>query len=208
MKRKSSPVMMAHPYHPICTIKELKLLGVYLRKVDTTDPICTIKELKRERGGVCFAEPWDPICTIKELKLLIGQAGWYSTKYPICTIKELKPRSGIPLNHPPFHPICTIKELKRLVSYCQNKKEHYPICTIKVLTFTRNYQVSGLLKIEYTEVIEDRHGKDSTIMASQLPAASCFVTMSESTVADAILSRLVHTSRQIEWEGETLRKKR
>ena len=32
--------------------------------------------------------------------------------------------------------------------------------------------------------------------------------MSESTVADAILDRLVHSSHQIELKGETLRKKR
>lgn len=63
-------------------------------------------------------------------------------------------------------------------------------------------------QFDLLEVIEDRHGKASTIIASQLPPASWFDVMSESTVADAILDRLVHTSHQIELKGETLRKKR
>ena len=63
-------------------------------------------------------------------------------------------------------------------------------------------------QFDLLEVIEDRHGKTSTIIASQLPAASWFDVMSESTVADAILNRLVHTSHQIELKSETLRKKR
>lgn len=63
-------------------------------------------------------------------------------------------------------------------------------------------------QFDLLEVIEDRHGKASTIIASQLPPASWFDVISESTVADAILDRLVHTSHQIELKGETLRKKR
>lgn len=63
-------------------------------------------------------------------------------------------------------------------------------------------------QFDLLEVIEDRHGKYSTIIASQLPPASWFDVISESTVADAILDRLVHTSHHIELKGETLRKKR
>lgn len=63
-------------------------------------------------------------------------------------------------------------------------------------------------QFDLLEVIEDRHGKASTIIASQIPPASWFDVMSESTVADAILDRLVHTSHHIVLQGETLRKKR
>jgi DNA replication protein DnaC len=63
-------------------------------------------------------------------------------------------------------------------------------------------------QFDLLEVIEDRHGKSSTIIASQLPPANWFDIISESTVADAILDRLVHTAHLIELKGETLRKKR
>ena len=57
------------------------------------------------------------------------------------------------------------------------------------------------------EIIEDRHGRKSTIMASQLPVSKWYEVIGESTIADAILDRLTHTSHRIELKGESLRKK-
>ena len=56
-------------------------------------------------------------------------------------------------------------------------------------------------KIDLLEVIEDRHGKASTIISSQIPPASWFDVMSKSTVADAILDNVVHTSHHIVLQG-------
>jgi len=63
-------------------------------------------------------------------------------------------------------------------------------------------------QFDLMEVIEDRHGKASTIIVSQLPPASWFDVISETTIADAILDRLVHSSNIIELKGESMRKKR
>lgn len=57
------------------------------------------------------------------------------------------------------------------------------------------------------EIIEDRHGRKSTIISSQLPVAKWHEVIGESTVADAILDRLAHTAHRIELKGESLRKK-
>lgn len=62
-------------------------------------------------------------------------------------------------------------------------------------------------QMDLMELIEDRHGRASTIIASQLPVASWFDIIGEETIADAILDRLVHTSHRIELKGESLRKK-
>jgi DNA replication protein DnaC len=62
-------------------------------------------------------------------------------------------------------------------------------------------------QLDLMEIIEDRHGKTATIIASQLPVASWFDIIGEATIADAILDRLVHTSYRIELKGESLRKK-
>jgi len=62
-------------------------------------------------------------------------------------------------------------------------------------------------QLDLMEIIEDRHGKSSTIIASQLPVANWFDIIGEATIADAILDRLVHTSYRIELKGESLRKK-
>lgn len=63
-------------------------------------------------------------------------------------------------------------------------------------------------RLDLMEIIEDRHGRSSTIIASQLPVASWYDVIGEDTIADAILDRLVHSSYRIELKGESLRKKR
>jgi DNA replication protein DnaC len=63
-------------------------------------------------------------------------------------------------------------------------------------------------RVDLMEIIEDRHGRASTIIASQLPVGSWFEVIGEDTIADAILDRLVHTSHRIELKGDSLRKKR
>lgn len=62
-------------------------------------------------------------------------------------------------------------------------------------------------QLDLMEIIEDRHTRHSTIIASQLPVATWFDIIGEPTIADAILDRLVHTSHRIELKGESLRKK-
>lgn len=62
-------------------------------------------------------------------------------------------------------------------------------------------------RIDFMEMIEDRHGKKSTVIASQLPVSSWYDIIGEETIADAILDRLVHSSYRIELKGESLRKK-
>lgn len=61
-------------------------------------------------------------------------------------------------------------------------------------------------QLDLMEIVEDRHAKTSTIIASQLPVASWFDIIGEATIADAILDRLVHSSHRIELKGDSLRK--
>lgn len=58
------------------------------------------------------------------------------------------------------------------------------------------------------EIIEDRHQERATIIASQLPIEKWYDVIGESTVADAILDRLVHTAHRIELSGQSMRKKK
>mgnify|MGYP001360999842 CR=1 FL=1 len=57
------------------------------------------------------------------------------------------------------------------------------------------------------EIIEDRHGRKSTIISSQLPVAKWYEIIGDNTIADAILDRMVHTAHRIELKGASLRKK-
>ena len=57
------------------------------------------------------------------------------------------------------------------------------------------------------EIIEDRHDRKSTIISSQLPPNKWYDVIGESTIADAILDRLLSSSHKIELKGESMRKK-
>lgn len=58
------------------------------------------------------------------------------------------------------------------------------------------------------EIIEDRHGKSSMIITSQLPVGKWHELIGEKTIADAILDRIVHDAHRMELQGESMRKKR
>jgi len=63
-------------------------------------------------------------------------------------------------------------------------------------------------KYDLLEIIEDRHNKTSTLIASQLPVKTWHEVIGDVTIADAILDRLVHTAHRIELKGESLRKRK
>lgn len=69
-------------------------------------------------------------------------------------------------------------------------------------------QLDQMARMALLEIIEDRHGRASTIVVSQLPVTKWFETIGDSTIADAILDRMVHTAHRIELKGESMRKKR
>jgi DNA replication protein DnaC len=58
------------------------------------------------------------------------------------------------------------------------------------------------------EVVEDRHGLASTIVAAQLPIEHWHDNIQDPTIADAVLDRLVHNAYKINLKGESMRKLR
>ena len=58
------------------------------------------------------------------------------------------------------------------------------------------------------EIIEDRHGKRSTILTSQVPVNKWHEVIGEQTIADAILDRIIHDAHRLELKGESMRKKK
>ena len=58
------------------------------------------------------------------------------------------------------------------------------------------------------EILEERYGRRSTIVTSQLPLSAWHEVIGDPTYADAILDRLVHNAHRIELTGESLRRAR
>ncbi|HHX29042.1 MAG TPA: ATP-binding protein [Firmicutes bacterium] len=59
---------------------------------------------------------------------------------------------------------------------------------------------------ELLEVLEDRCQTRSTVVASQVPVEKWYELMPDSTVADAVMDRLVHNAHKIALRGESMRK--
>src|SRR6202140_1139509 len=58
------------------------------------------------------------------------------------------------------------------------------------------------------EILEERYGRRSTMIASQLPVDRWHEIIGDPTYADAILDRLVHNAHRIELAGESMRRTR
>jgi len=56
------------------------------------------------------------------------------------------------------------------------------------------------------EVIDDRQGRASTIIATQIPVDRWHDQIGDPTYADAILDRIVHNAHRIEMRGESMRR--
>lgn len=63
-------------------------------------------------------------------------------------------------------------------------------------------------RTDLLEILEDRHGRRSTVVASQFPVDSWHKAIGNPTIADAILDRLVHNAHTINMKGGSLRKER
>lgn len=58
------------------------------------------------------------------------------------------------------------------------------------------------------EIIEDRHGKRSTLFTFQVPVNNWYEVIGEQNIADAILDRIIHDAHRLDLKGDSLRKRR
>lgn len=58
------------------------------------------------------------------------------------------------------------------------------------------------------EIMDDRHGRHSTVVISQLPTDQWYASIGDSTLAEAILDRLMHNAHRLQLKGESMRKQR
>src|SRR5438093_7550187 len=58
------------------------------------------------------------------------------------------------------------------------------------------------------EILDDRYGRRSTVVTSQLPVDRWHQLIGDPTYADAILDRLVHNAHRLDLTGESLRRQR
>jgi DNA replication protein DnaC len=120
---------------------------------------------------------------------------------------------------------CAVKKLFKTIYYNTGKlNEEIKLHKIQgnYLKLLKKIQNCDLLIIEdfglhsmdnhyrqaFFDIVEERHERKSTIVTSQFPVKAWHEIIGESTIADAILDRLVFCSHRIELTGESMRKKK
>ena len=61
-------------------------------------------------------------------------------------------------------------------------------------------------RIHLMDIIEDRYGKKSTLITSQLPIQDKYDVIGKETIAGTVMYRITHQAARIELHGESLRK--
>jgi DNA replication protein DnaC len=68
------------------------------------------------------------------------------------------------------------------------------------------HPIDNNLRLALLQILEDRYGKKSIIITSQLPVNTWHEYIGEPTLADAIMDRMTANASKIELTGESLRK--
>lgn len=70
------------------------------------------------------------------------------------------------------------------------------------------HPLDNTTRLALLQILEDRYGKKSIMITSQLPFKNWFEYINEPTLADAIMDRLSANANKIELRGESLRKEK
>jgi len=70
------------------------------------------------------------------------------------------------------------------------------------------HPLDTVTRLALLQILEDRYGKKSVIITSQLPVASWYEYIGEATIADAIMDRLAVNAHRFDLKGPSLRKKK
>jgi DNA replication protein DnaC len=68
------------------------------------------------------------------------------------------------------------------------------------------HPLTDVQRRDLLEILEDRYGRRSTVVTSQLPVATWHDAIGDPTLADAVLDRLVHNAYELPLKGESKRK--
>jgi DNA replication protein DnaC len=70
------------------------------------------------------------------------------------------------------------------------------------------HPMDKITRLALLQMLEDRYGKRSTLISSQLPVHKWHQYIGENTIADAIMDRLTGNAHRFDLKGDSLRKKK
>ena len=67
--------------------------------------------------------------------------------------------------------------------------------------------IEGQQQNDFEQIIDDRYGRRSLIISTQLPVSDWYALFKNELIAEACLDRIVHKAVRFQLQGESLRKK-
>lgn len=192
-------------------LRENRRLGRLLRTARLKAPACpedidyrTQRGLDRQLVASLLTCDW----VEKSLNLIITGPTGVGKTWLACAFGQQAARRGIPVVY---------KRLSRLLEELEIAhgdgslgKLRAQLAKAKLLILD-DWALAPLTvrgRQELLELIDDRTGSGSILITSQLPVDQWHEYISEPTLADAILDRLIHTAHRLTLRGESLRKQR
>ena len=80
------------------------------------------------------------------------------------------------------------------------------IAKLRILDDWGPDHLSASQRRDLMEIVEDRHGRGSILITSQLPVPTWHEVIGEPTLGDPILDRIVHNAYRLELDGPSMRK--
>jgi len=139
--------------------------------------------------------------------IITGPTGVGKT-YLACALGNRACRMGYPALYIRIHKLLQDLAIAKADGTYQNIMKKMLRAKVLILDDLGLTPMSVQERRDLLEVIEDRHGLTSTIVAAQLPIENWHENIRDPTIADAILDRLVHNAYKIKLIGESMRKLR
>jgi DNA replication protein DnaC len=138
--------------------------------------------------------------------LILGPTGTGKT-WLACALGHQACRAGMSVIYVRAPRLLEMLALARAVGRYERQLKALSRVDLLILDDWGLVALSGDGRRDLMEVIDDRHGRRSVVVTSQLPIDAWHGVIGDPTIADAILDRLVHNAHRIALSGHSLRRR-
>lgn len=191
------------------THRENKLLGKRLKSAKLNQQACLEDiDYRKTRGVEKSAIKQLAMCdwVRQHRNVLVSGATGVGKTYITCALVHKACQQGFRamyLRAPRLHHDLVLSRADGTYNQLLGKLAKFDLIAIDDFGLT---PLSDELARDLLEVIDDRSQTRSTLLASQLPIETWHQTISNPTLADAILDRVVHNSYKLKLKGGSMRK--
>jgi DNA replication protein DnaC len=139
--------------------------------------------------------------------LILGPTG-IGKSWIACALGNQAARSGYSVRYQRLSRLLDELALARLEGHAARLLARIAKIQLLILDDWAMAKLTAEQRRDLMEVIDDRHQRASTILATQIPIERWHDMIADPTYADAILDRLVHNAYRIDLSGDSMRRRK